>query len=87
VDWVAAAVWLCVPPVRLRRQGLADVDRHVIQRTLIPRVSSNMATYDMESNICQAFKVALHVIGCNFSRETRNQSALDDMESYICQAL
>jgi len=35
-------------------QGLVDIVRHVIKRSLNPRGLSQMASYDLASNICRA---------------------------------
>jgi len=40
--------------LQLKRQGRADVARHVIQRILNSRFSSETAPYDVVSDTCQA---------------------------------
>ena len=55
-----------------RRQVLADISRHVIQRTLNPGLLLLLAHFDAASNIRQALGVGVHN-GCAHRGDARRR--------------
>ena len=64
--WHEALEPFCKEVMRELGYGLADVARRVIQRMFHPRLSNEMESYDVASNICQDF--AGPVIDTHFTR-------------------